>query len=290
MAQVGRTQSPQSIMNTFDLTILHFFNSFVGRSPVFDSWVVFIVLDPLLDGGLLIAFFWWAWGRFGKSQSEQREILLFGLVDSFLAVLVARVFAVALPFRERPMRVPSLHWQFPHGIGPEMLIHWSSFPSDHATLAFCLAAILWQVSKPLGSIATLQVFIAVGLTRIYCGIHYPTDILAGAVLGIGIALLAKITYLRLKVARPAARWLDKHPASFYAVLFLWTFEMAEMFDSVRSFFHTVGITEIVKGMFHLRTTLLLHGVQGIHANSAQILGGRFTPIFANAFTSITRWR
>lgn len=277
-------------MNTFDLSILHFFNSFVGRNPVFDSWVVFITLDPLMDGGVLIAMFWWAWGRFGKSQSEQREILLFGLVDSFLAVIVARVLAAGLPYRERPMRVPSLHWQAPHGIDPQILIHWSSFPSDHATLAFCLAAILWQVSKPLGIIAALQVFFAVGLTRIYCGIHYPTDIVAGAVLGIGIALLAKISYLRLKVARPVTRWLDNHPPSFYAVLFLWTFEMAEMFDSLRSFFHTVGISDILKGILHLRTTLLLHRVQGIHAYSAQILGSRFTPTFANAFTSITRWR
>src|SRR5579862_5568322 len=131
-------------MNTFDLTILHFFNFFVGKSPVFDSWVVFIVLDPLLDGGVLIAMFWWAWGRYGRGPSEQREILLFGLVHTFFAVAIARILASALPFRERPMRVPSLHWQFPHGIDQQMLIHWNSFPSDHATLAFCLVAILWQ--------------------------------------------------------------------------------------------------------------------------------------------------
>lgn len=277
-------------MNTFDLNILHFFNSFVGRSPIFDSWVVFIVLDPLLDGGVLIALFWWAWGRYGRSPSEQREILLFGLVDTFFAVAVARILAAALPFRERPMRVPSLHWQFPHGIDQQLLIHWSSFPSDHATFAFCLAAILWQVSKPLGGIAMLHVTVAVCLTRIYCGIHYPTDIIAGAILGIGIALLAKTTYLRLKVARPAVRWLDKYPASFYAVLFLWTFEMAEMFDSVRSFFQTVGITEVIKSIFHLRNTLLLHGVQGIHVYSAQILGWKFASTFVNVFTTIARWR
>ena len=219
-------------MNTsLDLSILRFFNNFVGRHPIFDSWVVFITLDPLLDGGILIAMFWWAWGRFGRSQSEQREILLFGLVDSFLAVIVARVLAAGLPYRERPMRIALLHWRVPHGIDPQILIHWSSFPSDHATLAFCLAAILWQVSKPLGALATLHVTVMVCMTRIYCGIHYPTDILAGAALGIGIALLAKIPFLRLAVARPATRWLDNHPASFYAVLFLWTFEMAEMFDS-----------------------------------------------------------
>jgi undecaprenyl-diphosphatase len=275
-------------MNSFDFSILHFFNSFVNRSPLFDSWVVFTVLDPLLDGGVLIAFFWWAWGRFGKSQSAQREILMFGLVDSFLSVFVARILSAALPFRERPMRIPSLHWQFPHGIDSQTSIHWSSFPSDHATLAFCLAAILWQVSKPLGSIAALQVFFAVGLARIYCGIHYPTDILAGAVLGIGIAFLAKITFLRLKVARPATLWLDKQPASFYAVLFLWTFEMAEMFDSVRNFFQTAGITEILKTMFHLRTTLLVPGIQGIHVFSARLFGGIFSPLFANALLLLTR--
>ena len=167
-------------MNSFDLSILHFFNSFVGRSPVFDSIVAFIVLDPLLDGGILIALFWWAWGRYYKNPSEQRDILLFGLIDSFFAVLVARLLAAGLPFRERPMRVPSLHWQFPHGIDSSMLIHWSSFPSDHATFAFCLAAIFMAGFKAPGNYCRLACGRrGVPLTRIYCGIHYPTDILAG---------------------------------------------------------------------------------------------------------------
>src|SRR5580704_3722650 len=94
-------------MNGFDLTVLHFINSFQGYSPVLDSIVAHMSHDLLLNGGFVMALFWWAWmGSDDASHPEEREILVFGLVGSVLSLFLARALALSLPFRERPMANP----------------------------------------------------------------------------------------------------------------------------------------------------------------------------------------
>jgi undecaprenyl-diphosphatase len=65
------------------------------------------------------------------------------------------------------------------------------------------------------------------------GMHYPTDILAGAAIGVGIASTAKIAVVRAKVAGPPMHWLEKSPQTFYPVLFLLTFLITVIFNPIR---------------------------------------------------------
>jgi undecaprenyl-diphosphatase len=220
-------------MNTFDFAIIHFLNGFAHRSLAFDALTVLLSSNFLLDGGILVALFWWVWIEPGEKHVENREYLLFGFFASIFALCVARTLALTLPFRIRPFESPDLHFRLPYKMNPEILIGWSSFPSDHAVLFFCLAASLWIVSKRVGTVAFWYTVFVICLTRIYLGIHYPTDIIAGAVLGIGIAFLSKASWLRKGVTRPALYWQDHHPGSFSAFMFVCSFELAEQFSSVR---------------------------------------------------------
>ena len=56
-----------------------------------------------------------------------------------------------------------------------------SFPSNHTTIAFALAAGIWLVSRKLGGIALVLAAIE-GFSRVYLGQHYPHDVVAGLVL------------------------------------------------------------------------------------------------------------
>lgn len=66
-----------------------------------------------------------------------------------------------------------------------------SFPSGHTTSAFCTATSLsilypkWYVIVPAYSWATF-----VGYSRMHLGMHYPFDVLAGAILGTGVSLVS----------------------------------------------------------------------------------------------------
>lgn len=81
-----------------------------------------------------------------------------------------------------------------------------SMPSGHTTMAFTVATILSLFFRPYASGFFLAAFMA-GLSRVYVGAHYPSDVLAGAVLGTGVALLSWRLFSRIW---PPDRSSDSH--------------------------------------------------------------------------------
>ena len=59
------------------------------------------------------------------------------------------------------------------------------FPSDHATAAFAIATTC--SSTTAGGIAVLVAAVLLAVDRVAVGVHYPADVLAGALLGAGVA-------------------------------------------------------------------------------------------------------
>jgi membrane-associated phospholipid phosphatase len=66
-----------------------------------------------------------------------------------------------------------------------------SFPSGHATMAAAVAAALWWSARPFSpALATFAVLI--GLSRVWLAVHYPSDVIAGLVLGAALGLLCAV--------------------------------------------------------------------------------------------------
>ena len=59
-----------------------------------------------------------------------------------------------------------------------------SFPSGHTAASFASVAALWLAGKKQWALAALPVGILIAFSRMYLCVHYPTDILGGAVLGV----------------------------------------------------------------------------------------------------------
>src|ERR1700693_1359528 len=144
-----------------------------------------------------------------------------------------RAWAILLPFRARPMALAALHFQRPYGAGDGGLIDWSSFPSDHAAVFFALAMSIFFVWRAAGIAALSDVFLFIAMPRLYLGFHYPTDILGGAFIGIALAFLASAKLFFDWVRRFIMPWLQRSPGSFYACLFILTFQIATLFQSMR---------------------------------------------------------
>jgi undecaprenyl-diphosphatase len=74
-------------------------------------------------------------------------------------------------------------------IHPLYAVHSSSFPAGHAATAFAGAVLLTAVA-PRACPAFFALAALIGFSRVYDGVHYPTDVLAGAALGAAVGTVA----------------------------------------------------------------------------------------------------
>jgi undecaprenyl-diphosphatase len=219
------------VTNGFDVAILRFLDA--HHSHVFDVAMATLARHAMFKGWVMVAGLWWVWFQPGNASVRNRKIVVATLVGAVLGVVAGRLLADFLPFRVRPLNSPELGLTLPSGVSGDSFRRWSSFPSDHAMVFFAMSTGLWYVSKALGAAMTLYVLCIIAFPRVYLGYHYPTDIIGGALFGILFAYLANLDGVRARLAAPALRWQDAHPASFYTCFFLFSMGLASLFDPLR---------------------------------------------------------
>lgn len=107
------------------------------------------------------------------------------LIAMLLGLLCTNVVLKHLVHRTRP-------WHLLHGLLPLVKeLDPNSFPSGHTTAAFA-AGVTWFRTLPWrwARNGALVLAVLMGFSRLYVGVHFPTDVLAGAVVGTLCALLA----------------------------------------------------------------------------------------------------
>jgi undecaprenyl-diphosphatase len=134
------------------------------------------ISEALFLGALVVAF-----AIVGRSHAvaTRRAVVAAGLSAGLglaVAAVVARVVDRPRPF----VAHRGVHLFATHAADP-------GFPSDHATAAFAIAVALLLRSRRWGALA-LVLATVLAVTRVAMGIHYPSDVLAGAALGALAAL------------------------------------------------------------------------------------------------------
>lgn len=224
-------------MNPFDDKLLHAVNGLVHRSPTVDQFMVFLNDSDLLAGHVILAAFWWGW-FLRRDQERHRAVIVSTFVAGMAALLAGRLMALLLPFRVRPLHAGSFGLVLPYGMHPRLLHGWSSFPSDHAMMFYTLAFGMLAISRPAGWLMLLYVTFVEGFARVYVLLHYPSDIAGGLVVAAAAAWVFTRPALRDRIARPAFAWLAASPATFYGVAAFLTFQIATMFDDLRTLIGT----------------------------------------------------
>ena len=107
------------------------------------------------------------------------------LVCAFLGPVAIGLNYVVKAIVKRPR--PVLEGLPPLGGAPSSL----SFPSAHATSSFAVATAMTRV-EPWGALAFLLA-LALALGRPYLGMHYPSDVVAGALLGVALGLIVPLS-------------------------------------------------------------------------------------------------
>jgi undecaprenyl-diphosphatase len=172
-----------------DYHIFRWANNLAARHDGFeDPLRAYVQVSEILFVVAIVALF-----VFGAPRLKRAAVAA-GL-SAGLALLVAHFLASAVG-RDRPFVThPNAHLFIAHAKDP-------GFPSDHATGAFAIAFALVLRDRTIGIVALVLAFV-LSVGRVALGVHYPSDVFAGAVLGLIGALVLWIPALRERVDRLA---------------------------------------------------------------------------------------
>ncbi len=134
------------------------------------------------------------WVIDGRIKKEEALHAIFAFV---LAWAIAEVVKRAIP-TERPFQI--------NGFTPVTVTKPTdgAFPSGHTSAAFALAMTIWFHDRKIGWVYIILGLI-VGAARILANVHYPVDILGGAVVGILTAFLVEKIHLYQLISRIGGR-------------------------------------------------------------------------------------
>lgn len=148
------------------------------RRDFLDPVITFIT--SLGDAG----WFWILLSALLLFSKKYRKIGLTGLIALFIGFLITNLWLKNMVMRVRPYEVIE---------GLQLIgrkAHDFSFPSGHSTASIAASTVFLMLMPKKFGIAAFLLGIFICFTRLYIGIHYPTDVLAGMVIGFAAAFLA----------------------------------------------------------------------------------------------------
>jgi membrane-associated phospholipid phosphatase len=174
----------------FDLHTAAAMARFLGKHPLFDHCVQSGIRHNLLGGipFAATAFYFWVQGEREHRWDVLRRMITI-ILGSFVAITLALITGNALSWLP-PQRQPGLEHLYPSYLLADP--NTNSFPSDSTALFTSIAIGVLSLNRVAGAALLLAVPLLISLPRMYVGGHYPTDVLAGLLVGFVGYWLARV--------------------------------------------------------------------------------------------------
>ena len=161
-------------------------------------------LDRLLTWGatmlpfvmLIVIAAAWFWPGGAAERGQRQRLVVYAATAAVVALAIGEAIG-RLWFRPRPFVAHPAHLLLAHAAD-------ASFPSSHAVACFALATPFLLAGRRLGWLLLLCAALT-AFARVATGVHYPSDALGGALLGIAVG--AAVWRCRDWIERPLARGL-----------------------------------------------------------------------------------
>ncbi len=153
-----------------DFYLFQQINQFAGKWPLLNNLAIFFA--EYFGYVLILFLIIFLFKKFKKRFSVIIQALFAGILSRFVITNLIRWFWE----RPRPFIENQVNLLLPHETTP-------SFPSGHAAFYFAISTIIFSYNKKIGIWFFIGTFL-ISLARVFCGVHWPTDILGGLIVGI----------------------------------------------------------------------------------------------------------
>lgn len=245
-----------------DLALFHAANAMVDRSFTFDALLALVLDSALLKGGPIVACFMCAWWHQSaeRRQSVTRKTLLLTLCALFIIAPVMKVVSTNMPMSPRPLvaaanvsvlvngamitRGPIGYRSPDTGLAAELSQKVAegtianndlfSFPSDHAALFATFAGGIFLAVRGAGLAAFAWAVLGIFLPRVATGLHWPSDMIAGALAGLMILGLVLIVGRSLfdQALTSLLALAERHPSWSQSLIVLAVLETASAMSTL----------------------------------------------------------
>lgn len=163
------------LIQKLDAWLFATINGFAGKWPWLDAMARLFLNDYFVPTLMAITLLMiWFDGNDGRQRLLNQRAVLVGALSAALANIILKIMNL-LYHRPRPFDAMHAAILFYRPTD-------SSFPSNAAALGFSIAAGVWIYRRNWGWVL-LSIAALFGLSRIFGGVHYPLDVVAGAILG-----------------------------------------------------------------------------------------------------------
>lgn len=236
----------------WDYQILSWLNHWVAYSPAtFHLALVLTDKVPWVLSALTLILLWFAGDQDdelepGSPLFEHRRLVLLVVLSAVLSFVLARPIAAAAA-RPRPLvffpletPIDAAAWQsIVNALGAD-----GAFPSDHAAFWMSLTAGIFVANRRWGWGAVLATVFFSAL-RVAVGYHYPSDILAGMALGLGV--FALVYWARDKLiwlTNPTINLFSSYPYLAYPLAFFILLDLTQRMSFLFGILATVFGIEV----------------------------------------------
>ena len=159
------------MIEQLNMSIFHLINQYSGLNPFIDTLAIFAAkyMPLIIILGLICLWI--------KRGDKTKDIVLYGVYAAVIGVLINYIIGLVY-FHPRPFMIPTgtLLFSYPGD---------SSFPSDHTTLMLSLTFMLtyFRETRKMGVLFVVLGLIG-GFARVFCGVHFPMDILGSVVVSL----------------------------------------------------------------------------------------------------------
>ncbi len=154
-------------IENFNVHLFKEINSIAGSNPYLDVFMIFSAQYLIFIIPIYLLYLWF---------KKDKEFSLYIFISVIITLLISTSIG-ALYYHPRP---------FSMGLGTQLIGHASdsSFPSDHTTAMFAFALPFLFFKRYREGIVFVSVASLVGFARVFCGVHFPLDIIGGFIVAI----------------------------------------------------------------------------------------------------------